>query len=253
MRELKQFTVDINDIQMHCQSSDNGKPLLLLHGFTGSSADWSLIFKDVPSGFSVLVPDLRGHGKSSNPSGEFSFKQCAADIIALLDHLGLKEIVAIGLSGGAQVLLHVAVAQPERISKLVLVSTAHYFPDTARAIMNAHTFDTVSVSELEQLRKKHIGGDKQIKTLYTIGRSFKDSYDDVNFTEQDLAMIQSKTLIVHGDNDPLYPVTVAVDMFNAIPNAKLWVIPDAGHLPVFFEEVAVFRDRVFSFLKPSAK
>src|SRR5688572_3583082 len=77
-----------------------------------SMAEWEsettgvMCFRQTPPGYRVIVPDLRGHGRSTNPGGAFTFRQCAQDVLALLDGLGLDRTKAIGLSMGAKTLLH---------------------------------------------------------------------------------------------------------------------------------------------------
>src|SRR5258705_863258 len=121
--------VAVNGFELHYEDRGKGDPLLLLHGGTGIGADWQLVFTaGDPAGFRVIVPDLRGHGRSTNPSRAFTFRQAAADVLALLDHLGIARAKAIGLSMGAKTLLHVATQQPGRIDAMVLVSATPYFP-----------------------------------------------------------------------------------------------------------------------------
>ena len=60
--------IDVNGFRLHYETRGDGAPLLLLHGGTGIGADWTLVFTDAdPAGFRVIVPDLRGHGRSTNP------------------------------------------------------------------------------------------------------------------------------------------------------------------------------------------
>src|SRR5689334_14068013 len=99
------MTVQINGMQMYVETHGEGAPLVLLHGGGGVGANWKLIFKDHPDNYQLIVPDLRGHGRSTNPSGEFTFRQSALDVLALLDHLGVGQFKAIGLSMGAKTLL----------------------------------------------------------------------------------------------------------------------------------------------------
>src|SRR6185436_4482041 len=112
-----------------------GEPLLLLHGFTGSGDDWKHVFPVWPNGWRLVVPDLRGHGRSTNPSRQFTFRQAALDVLELLDRLGLERVKAIGMSAGAKTLLHMATTQRERLEAMVLVSAAPYYPQEARALM----------------------------------------------------------------------------------------------------------------------
>jgi pimeloyl-ACP methyl ester carboxylesterase len=81
------------------------------------------------------------------------------------------------------------------------------------------------------------------------GRDAPDHYDDVNFTEPYLSTIRAETLIVFGDRDPLYPVSLAFDLRRAIPHSHLWVVPNAGHGPVFGETSPAFRAIALPFLR----
>src|SRR5579871_5505168 len=98
---------------MHCETSGDGEPLLWLHGFFGAGADWRHVFKNPPAGYRLIAPDLRGHGRSPNPSGSFTFGEAAADVLELLDGLGVTRVKAIGLSGGGITLLHLMTRRPD--------------------------------------------------------------------------------------------------------------------------------------------
>jgi pimeloyl-ACP methyl ester carboxylesterase len=92
----------------------------------GCGSDWQYIFNEPPASYRLIAPDLPGHGASANssgnPSGSYSHRQCAQDIPALLDHLGISKVKAIGISGGGIVLLHMAIAAPSRVRAMVIVS-----------------------------------------------------------------------------------------------------------------------------------
>jgi pimeloyl-ACP methyl ester carboxylesterase len=230
--------ISINGFEMHCEVRGKGQPLLLLHGGMGIGADWKHIFATDPEGYRVIVPDLRGHGRSSNPARSFTFKQCAKDVIALLDHLEITTAKAIGMSMGAKTLLHVATMQPNRLEAMVLVSATPHFPRQLRDAAVKYTresFEKLSDAEANFLRSRHIHGDEQILQLYDMARSFASSYDDMAFTSELLGTIMARTLIVHGDRDPLYPVELAIELFRGISNSKLWVVPNGGHGPIFGE------------------
>lgn len=228
-------TAIIDDFEMYFEVRGEGSPLLLLHGGGGIGANWNLIFPSSPSSFQLIVPDMRGHGRSTNPSGKFTFKQFAFDVFALLDLLGIDDCKAIGMSLGAKTLLHMATQQPNRIEAMVLVSGTPYFPAQARAAMATLAPEYRSEDEWNQMRESHLQGDEQIKTLWTSISGLKDSYDDMNFTQPYLSTISARTLIVHGDRDPLYPVNLAIEMYQSIPEASLWVVPNSGHGPIFAE------------------
>ena len=237
----------VYDIELAYELRGDGEPLVLLHGGCGAGSNWALVFPDPPPGYRLIVPDLRGHGRSLNPSGHFSFRQCALDVLALLDHLGIERFKAIGLSLGAKTLLHVATQQPSRVTAMVLVSATPYFPEQARAAMRAVGAETHSEAEWQQMRAWH-QTDEQIRALWRMTAEFANSYDDMSFTPPSLSRITARTLIVHGDRDELYPVRLAVEMFEAIGGAQLWVVPGGGHGPIFGARAEQFVSEAMSFL-----
>ncbi len=239
----------VNDIEMYYEIRGEGEPLLLLHGGGGVGANWELIFKEPPNGYRLVIPDLRGHGRSTNPSEEFTFKQVALDVFALLDRLGIDRFKAIGLSLGAKTLLHMATQQPSRVDAMVMVSATPYFPEQARALMRQLSPEDHSEAEWQQMRQSHKRGDEQIKRLWRLMSALKDSYDDMNFTPPYLSTITARTLIVHGDRDPLYPVNLALEMYAAIPRSYLWIVPNGGHGPIFGDLTARFVETALAFLR----
>jgi pimeloyl-ACP methyl ester carboxylesterase len=243
------MVVDVNGIELHYETVGDGEPLLWLHGFMGAGADWKYIFTGPPAGYRLIAPDLRGHGRSTNPAGTYSFRESALDVLALLRHLRLDRVKAIGLSGGGITLLHLATANPSCVSSMVLVSAPPYFPEQARAIQRQTSEAMMSSVEMELMRKRHRQGERQIQKLFAQARSFADAYDDVNFTPPYLATITAETLIVFGDRDPFYPVSLAVELHEAIPRSYLWVVPNGGHGPVFGDAAARFAETALAFLR----
>src|SRR5262245_1063785 len=241
--------VAVNGVDLHYQAAGDGAPLLWLHGFMGAGLDWQYIFREPPAGFRLIAPDLRGHGASTNPSGEFSFRQAAHDVLGLLDELQIDRLRAIGVSGGGLTLLHIATTRPALVDAMVIVSAPPYFPAEARAIQRNASLAMFGTTELELMRKRHVRGEDQLQQLIAQARAFADSYDDVNFTPPYLGTITADTMIVFGDRDPLYPVSLAFELHAAIPRSHLWVIPSAGHGPVFGDAAPRFVETAMSFLR----
>lgn len=243
------MVIDINGVTLNYDIAGEGEPLLWLHGFMGAGPDWKHIFNEPPAGFRLIAPDLRGHGASTNPTGEFSFRKAADDVLALLRHLEIETVKAIGLSGGGITLLHMATSVPACIESMVLISAPPYFPEQARALQRQASESMFGAVELEMMRKRHRHGDAQLRQLFAQSRQFADSYEDVNFTPPYLATIAAETLIVFGDCDPLYPVSLAFDLHAAIPRSHLWVVPNGGHSPVFGAAAPHFASVAMSFLR----
>ena len=242
--------IDLHGFSVFYEERGEGEPLLLLHGGTGIGGDWQHVFTaGDPAGFRLVVPDLRGHGRSTNPARAFTIRQAAEDVFALMDHLGIRRAKAIGLSLGAKTLLHMATQQPDRIDAMVLVSATPYFPAPARAAMAQLSVDAFSDAEWAALRLRHVQGDDQIRILFGLMRGLKDRHDDMAFTPPLLATIRARTLIVHGDRDPLYPVELAIEMYRSIPASALWVVPNGGHGPIFGSQAAPFVETAMTFVR----
>jgi pimeloyl-ACP methyl ester carboxylesterase len=207
--------IDINGMQLHYDVHGSGEPLLWLHGGLGHGPDWEYIFKTPPPGYQLIAPDLRGHGRSTGAGATYSFRQSALDVFALLDHLRLDRVKVIGLSGGGITALHMATLQPRRVSAIVPISAPATFPEQARAIQRIYHEGMLGEADRVRMRERH-RREGQLETLFAQVHAFAES-DDPNFSRDDLATITADTLIVFGDRDPLYPVSLAVDLREAIP------------------------------------
>jgi pimeloyl-ACP methyl ester carboxylesterase len=227
--------VSVNGIEMAVEvRGDAAAPaLLLLHGFSGRGADFGQVFDlDALAGRArVIVPDLRGHGATGNPAEVLPrfHRQCADDVLALLDELGVERCRAVGTSLGGNVLLHVATRAPEPVEAMVLAGSPSYFPEQARAIMRQASEATLGAH-------------------WRQARAFAEEHEDMCFTLPLLATIRARTLIVTGDRDPLYPVEMFVEQYRAIPGASLWVIPDSGHDAIYTSAREELARRAIAFL-----
>ena len=238
----------LNGQELYFEVHRTGEPLLLLHGFSGSSQDWVPSLEQWGMKFQFILPDLRGHGRSGILSKHFRHDDAAIDLFALLDNLGIRTCKGVGISAGGNVLLHMATKQARRITAMVLVSATPYFPAEARVIMSQYS-DTLPEQQWEILRRRHAGGHSQIKAILASTKSFATSYDDLNFTPPLLSTIQARTFIVQGDRDPLYPVELSFEMAKAIPNSRLWIVPNAGHGPVLGPRWPEFQQTASDFLQ----
>ena len=129
---------------------------------------------------------------------------------------------------------------------MLLVGAPSYIPEQARAINRASTPESW---DWEPLRQLHVYGDEQIRALLNQFHNFKDVYDDVNFTPPYLSTITARTLITFGDRDALFPVSIAVEMYAAIPHAYLWIVPNGDHVPILDQRAAAFTQTALEFLR----
>ncbi len=225
--------VQVNNIEMYYEEYGAGKTLVLLHGFGGCTQNWHPFIDKLAEHYRLILVDLRGHGHSTNPENKFTHREAANDVFHLLDKLGIDHFSAMGMSTGGMTLLHMATAQPKRIDAMVLISATTHFPDQARAIMRRASFNTMPKEVQEMYRECAKRGDEQIGQLIAQFNAFHENYDDMNFTTENLSTITARTLVVHGDRDNFFPVEIAENLKNSIPEAELWIIPYGEHVPIY--------------------
>ena len=110
------------------EAGSGGRPVLLVHGFTGGKEDFATLLEPLAAdGWHAVAPDLRGHGASDSPAGEdaYSLDAFAADTLALADALGWDRFTLVGHSMGGAVAQRLALDHPDRVEALVLMSTFH--------------------------------------------------------------------------------------------------------------------------------
>ena len=239
----------VNGFEMYYEVIGRGEPLVLLHGYLQSGDTWNSISSDFAEHFQLIIPDLRGHGASTNPSGTYiSIRQNALDVYALLDHLQIQSTKAMGISMGGETLLHMATQQADRIEAMVLIGTAYYWPESARELMRNTNLENVPEQQMREWRLVHKHGDEQIISLIEGDRVAADDYDDMSFTPPYLGTIKAKTFIVHGERDRRFPINIAIEMYKFIPESFLWIVPNGGHVPIFGANEKHFINTTKSFL-----
>jgi pimeloyl-ACP methyl ester carboxylesterase len=115
----------VNGFRMHYAEAGSGEPLVLLHGWPQHWWMWRDLIGPLAERYRVIVPDLRGHGWSDKPRSSYRKAELAADVIALLDALGLDRVRLAGHDWGAITSLLAAAGHPERIERMVAMSVPH--------------------------------------------------------------------------------------------------------------------------------
>jgi pimeloyl-ACP methyl ester esterase len=255
---------------LHHEDAGAGAPVVLLHGWSLSSAAFADELAFLSRGRRAIAPDLRGHGRSAAPPSPFGLEDLARDLAALFDALALDRAVLLGWSLGALVALAAAPLLRARLAALVLVSgtprfTAgdgwpHGLParsveglalrvrrDAPRAV--ARFFDGMFVdgelddagrARAEALRAAIPPADPAalLSGLDVLAR------EDLR---AGLAALDLPVLLLHGDRDPVCPPGASRAMAAAIPGARLVELAGAGHAP-FVSRPGPFRDALASFL-----
>ncbi|NHN29354.1 alpha/beta fold hydrolase [Paenibacillus agricola] len=121
------FAVD-GGAKVSYREQGHGKVILLLHGFCGSSAYWDELSPLLPEGYRWMMPDLRGHGESGAPAGDYTMDAFAADLAQMIKGLELEPVVMLGHSLGGYITLAFAERYPELLSGFGLIHSTG-FPD----------------------------------------------------------------------------------------------------------------------------
>ena len=120
---------DVNGINLYYEIHGSGRPIVLLHGGLGAGEMFGPALERLAESHQVIAPDLQGHGRTADVDRPIRLETMAEDIAALVDHLGLERVDAVGYSLGGGVAFQLAVRHPEKVRRLVVVST--YFRDDA--------------------------------------------------------------------------------------------------------------------------
>lgn len=226
--QLSQKTeiVKVNGIDMYYEIYGEGEPLLLLHGWTQSSEFWSEYIPTYAQHFKVYAIDLRGHGRTSPVTSEFTIKKSSKDILALIEYLKLKKVKAIGLSYGGLTLLELASSNPEKLESMILIGTSHSYTGAENSETN-NSYESLPASFIEVLKKTHYHGESQIRALFDPNLNFK-----IELGDEELRAINPRTLIVHGDSDEILGIDPAISLHKKIPNSELWIVPNTGHIAI---------------------
>jgi len=242
------------------EAGEGGRPLLLLHGFTGAKEDFGdFVAPLAEAGWHVVAPDHRGHGESDKPPAEadYSIDIFVADTVALLDALGWEQCVLLGHSMGGMIAQRLVLTEPDRFGALVLMDTHHRAPaaiDKGMAQAAAHVVRTHGIAELARLQAERAGdavstpahqrliaerpgyaefGDR--KLLGASPAMYASLATEIT-TQADqlpaLAQVSVPTLVLVGELDLPF-LGASQRLADAIPGARLVVLPDAGHSPQF--------------------
>ena len=116
----------VNHIEIAYETAGKGTPLVLIHGHPFDHTMWYPQVEAFSQNYKVIVPDLRGYGKSSLPAtGTTTFEDYATDILLLLDHLKIDSFHLGGLSMGGQIIMEIFRQAPERIKTLIFKKSVH--------------------------------------------------------------------------------------------------------------------------------
>jgi pimeloyl-ACP methyl ester carboxylesterase len=244
------------------RTAGEGPVVVLVHGITGSSAQWAPVIPLLAERFTVIAPDMLGHGESAKPRGDYSLGAYATGIRDLLIALDHPKATVVGHSLGGGVAMQFAYQFPERSDRLVLVSSgglgaevhlllrAAALPgaELVLPLLSARRVRAVVSALGELLDKAHLhpghdlaelaGGIGTLADsgarqafLHTLRAVIDPTGQRVSATDRLHLAEAMPSMVVWGERDPIIPVAHALSAHKAMPGSRLELLPDAGHFP----------------------
>lgn len=260
----------VNGISLYYEIHGGGEPLLLIQGLGYPCEMW---FAQVPvfsREFTTVIFDTRGTGRSGKPDEDYSIRQMAEDAIGILDHLAITQAQIVGVSMGGLIAQEMAIEFPERVKKLVLLSTHYgtgYWEATKRLweellFPSAVTLEGM-VGEKLRLVVAPAFYQRRWEILEQVVRiqcaapqppyAFLRQLEACKgFTARDrVARITAPTLVLSGTEDRVVPLALTRELARPIPHARFYAIHGAGHL-AFIEKADEVNQRILEFLRGDA-
>ncbi|MGH9992603.1 MAG: alpha/beta fold hydrolase [Nitrososphaera sp.] len=244
-------------------------PIVLIHGFPFNSEMWkgqTQMLQDNKKHLRIITYDLRGHGKSDVGDGQYTIELFVDDFIALLDYLKLTKAILCGFSMGGYIALRAIERNPDRFSALVLCDTMSAADSTEAKVRRANTIKQIKREGVERF------ADGFLKAVFA-PQTFDakpDIIDEIKRTilsnsplgicgallamagrtdtTEGLSKINVPTLVLVGEHDAVTPPSAAKTMHERIPNSKLYLIDNAGHMSNL-ENPNVFDEHLTKFLE----
>jgi pimeloyl-ACP methyl ester carboxylesterase len=230
-------------------TGDGAPPLVLVHGFMGNSRTWAPVLPDLSTNRAVVTYDHRGHGDSTNTgdAASYTFDQLLADFAALVDHLGLERFHLLGHSMGGLVAMRYAIEHGDRVASLIAMDTGAApsgadDPNTGFMRLGVEVARTQGMQALFDMINAAIPEGDDFSTLREQLRHDLLAMDPLAFAAfgaelleyrsfvDRLSAITAPTTVLVGEDDTGLR-GAAETLAATIPNARLVIIPGAGHNP----------------------
>jgi pimeloyl-ACP methyl ester carboxylesterase len=249
----------VNGVRIHYQEAGDEKapPILLIHGFISSTLIWNEVFLPLAhAGFRVVAPDLPGYGYSEKPrDAEYTIESQARAVVGLMDRLGIEKAALVGASYGGAIAAAIALDHPERVSRLVLVGAVSSDEPKKKLLLRIVRLPLIGdivtplflgsrwvlrkrmeevyqrlripLDEHKVAARHHllVTSDTHRAMIRTVRRW------SANRIQRDAQLIRQPTMLMWGEDDAHIPLAEGFRLRDQMPNARLVVFRDCGHLP----------------------
>lgn len=257
-------------MNLYYETHGTGEPLILISGFASGAWLWFRQIEELAKHFQVITFDPRGIGKSKvDEKTSISISDIADDVAQILSELKIEKATILGTSFGGFVVQDFALRYPEKLNKLILVCTSfggknHVLPNNFEVLTAFGSTENLNSSErirkfmIPAFTKEFVQNNFDIveqtcelreqnevpESVYLQQLQSATTFD----LESEIAQITAETLIITGDNDQVVPMRNSINLAKLIPNSKLEIVKNSGHL-FFIEQAEKFNRIVIDFVK----
>jgi pimeloyl-ACP methyl ester carboxylesterase len=267
VRRLPPEDFELKETMLHghrvaYRSAGSGPAIVLVHGITSNSATWERVMPYLATRFTVIAPDLIGHGESAKPRGDYSLGAYASGVRDLMVTLGHERATFVGHSLGGGIVMQLAYQFPERCERLVLVDSgglgrevsillrAATLPfsevvlpllahtrllDAGRAVSRMlRRVGLHAGTDMAELGRGHASlADPEARSafIHTLRTIVDPRGQRVNASDRLYLAENMPFMIVWGEQDPIIPVEHGLAAHELVPSSRLEVFEDAGHFP----------------------
>ncbi len=242
--------IQVGDIAVEYEldGPEDGPVLMLHHSLATSHLMWDELIIALAQYYRVLSYDGRGHGLSDAPPGPYNWQQLVGDATGLMEVLGIEKAIHTGISMGGMLAQHMAIAAPQRVSALVLVSTTSNMPVETAPVWDQRIADVTAkgmAPQVEDTIKRWFTKDfredpRNAGIISSISEliaatpvngycGWAAAIRDLNLTPH-LGNIHTPTLVMVGEDDPGTPPASARVIADSIPGAMLKIFEEASHM-----------------------
>jgi pimeloyl-ACP methyl ester carboxylesterase len=258
-------SIDRNGVPIYFEDVGSGPPIVMGHSILCSGKMWMYQVPTLAERYRVINIDQRGHGKSVPAAGPYALHDMVEDAFAVLDHLEIERAVWAGLSMGGMVAMHAAVTAPDRVAALLLLDT-HAGEETMYKKLKYRAMSigakAFGVRPFFPAVLPLLFGRTTLAENQSLVDEWKPRFEEIHVQSlaravtaltrrpsivRELGEVLCPSLVIVGEEDASLPPPISQEIADALPNASLVVIPEAGHLSAL-EKPEVVTEAMLQFL-----